>query len=699
MPRLHNSPEDWEVLQIRHYVKNIIHRLRRLKRKICVNLRNLWIISLHFPFLMNNFLRHSLRLWLIALLFLTACRQAEPTPEIVESLDSPNAPPAYLDPALPIETRVDDLLAQMTLAEKIGQMTLVEKNSLLPADVRTRALGAVLSGGGGSPRINQPAEWLKMVNGYQEYARETRLAIPLLYGIDAVHGHNNVVGAVLFPHNIGLGAANNVALMEEIGRITAVETTATGIYWNYAPAVSVPQDIRWGRTYEGYSENTDLVTALSRAYLIGLQGDNLTAVDSLIATPKHYLADGATGWETSTTENYRIDQGDAQIDEATLRALHLPPYLAAIEAGARSIMVSYSSWNGVKMHAHDYLINDVLKGELGFSGFIVSDWKAIDQIDPNYYNAVVAAINAGIDMNMVPSAYGMFIDTLTTAVENGDVSQERIDDAVRRILTVKFELGLFERPLTDDSRLDLIGSDAHRELARQAVRESLVLLHHDGATLPVSPATPVIFVAGEAANDIGIQSGGWSIQWQGRAGNITPGTTILDAINNSVAAGAQVNFNRFGNFERINAADGSPLMADVGIVVVGERPYAEGVGDRADLYLSDADIAALERTRERSDKLIVIVISGRPLIISEILPLADAVIAAWLPGTEGQGVADVLFGDSEFSGKLPYTWPRRMDQLPFDFDNIPTSGCAAPLYPFGYGLKTSDATAVPLVCP
>ena len=651
---------------------------------------------------MNTPLRRWLRFWLIALLFLVACRQSEPTSDKPDHVDGATAvadSTAYLDPSIPIAARVDDLLARMTLAEKIGQMTLAEKNSVLPADIRNRAIGAVLSGGGGAPRINQPAEWLKMVNGYQDYALATRLAIPLLYGIDAVHGHNNVVGAVLFPHNIGLGAAANVELMAEIGRITAVETTATGIYWNYAPAVSVPQDIRWGRTYEGYSENTDLVTALSRAYLIGLQGDDLTAVDSLIATPKHYVADGATGWGTSTTENYRIDQGDAQIDEATLRALHLPPYLAAIEAGARSIMVSYSSWNGVKMHGHDYLINDVLKGELGFTGFVVSDWKAIDQIDRNYYNAVVIAINAGIDMNMVPSAYGMFIDALTMAVENGDVPLERIDDAVRRILTVKFELGLFERPFTVDSRLDLIGSDAHRELARQAVRESLVLLQHDGATLPISPETPVIFVAGEAANDIGIQSGGWSIQWQGRTGNITPGTTILDAINNSVSAGTQVNFNRFGNFERINAADGSPLMADVGIVVVGERPYAEGVGDRADLSLAEADIAAIERTRERSGKLIVIVISGRPLIITDILPLADAVIAAWLPGTEGQGVADVLFGDYEFSGTLPYTWPRRMAQLPFDFANLPASGCDAPLYSFGYGLKTSDATAVPPVCP
>jgi beta-glucosidase len=654
---------------------------------------------------MNNTRQRWLHFGLVALLFLAACRQSEPAIDETISTDSVTEPtavptaPAYLDPSLPAAARVDDLLARMTLAEKIGQMTLVEKNSLLPADIRTRAIGAVLSGGGGSPRINQPAEWLKMVNGYQEHAMETRLAIPLFYGIDAVHGHSNVVGAVLFPHNIGLGAAGNVELMAEIGRVTAVETAATGIYWNYAPAVSVPQDIRWGRTYEGYSENAELVTLLSQAYLIGLQGDDLTAVDTIIATPKHFVADGGTGWGTSTTDNYRIDQGDAEIDEATLRAVHLPPYPAAIEAGARSIMVSYSSWNGIKMHEHDYLINDVLKGELGFTGFVVSDWGAIDQIDSNYYNAVVAAINAGIDMNMVPSRYGQFIDALTTAVETGDVPTERIDDAVRRILTVKFELGLFERPFTDETHLEIIGSHAHRALARQAVRESLVLLHHDGETLPVSPDTPVIFVAGEAANDIGIQAGGWSIQWQGRAGNITPGTTILDAIQSSVSANTQVNFNRFGNFERITDDNSDPLMADVGIVVVGERPYAEGVGDSNDLSLSEADIAAIERTRERSHKLVVIVISGRPLIISDILPQTDALIAAWLPGTEGQGVADVLFGDYEFSGTLPYTWPRRMDQLPFDFANLPTSGCDAPLYPFGYGLKTTDASPALLVCP
>ncbi|MFZ1395319.1 MAG: glycoside hydrolase family 3 N-terminal domain-containing protein [Candidatus Promineifilaceae bacterium] len=635
--------------------------------------------------------------WLVLLLSVlvggTACdggvETAVSTPT---SAPETSSTPAYLDPSLPPAARAEDLLARLTLAEKIGQMTLVEKNSIVDADITELGIGALLSGGGGAPRVNNPAEWLEMVNGYQSFALETRLAIPLLYGVDAVHGHNNVVGAVLFPHNIGLGATRNADLVRQIGQVTALETAATGIYWNYAPAVSIPQDIRWGRTYEGYSENTALVTELSAAYLAGLQGDDLTAVSTIIGTPKHFVGDGGTVWGSSRTNNYEIDQGDTPLDEATLRAVHLPPYVAAIEAGARSIMVSYSSWNGTKMHEQQYLITDVLKGELGFSGFVVSDWAAIDQVDDNYYEAVVSAINAGIDMNMVPYEYELFIQALTAAVENGDVPQARIDDAVRRILTVKFELGLFERPLPDDTLLPTVGSAEHRALARQAVRESLVLLHHDSATLPLDPETAVIFVAGEAADDIGLQAGGWSIEWQGGSGKITPGTTILDGIESAISANTQLHYNRFGNFERITDDNGNPTMADVGVVVVGERPYAEGQGDSDALFLSEADLNAIQRLRERSDKLVIVLLSGRPLIITELLPVADAIVAAWLPGTEGAGVADVLFGSYEFSGTLAYTWPRHMDQLPFDFANLPTDGCAAPLFPFGYGLTTSQST-------
>lgn len=654
-------------------------------------------------------------LGLVLLLLLVACQQvdetasgeedATPVPTLtrVETVPTEAAPvegaPAYLDSSLPAAARADDLLARMTLAEKLGQMTLVEKNSIVEEDITRLGIGALLSGGGGYPPGNRPEEWLEMVNGYQQYALETRLGIPLLYGVDAVHGHSNVKGAVLFPHNIGLGATGNAALVQEIGRVTARETAATGIFWNYAPAVSVPQDIRWGRTYEGYSEDTELVTRLSRAYLLGLQGEDLADAGTIAGTPKHFVGDGGTVWGTSRTNNYEIDQGDTQVDEATLRAVHLPPYEAAIEAGARSIMVSFSSWNGTKMHAQRYLITDVLKGELGFDGFVVSDWGAIDQVDANYYHAVVTAINAGIDMNMVPSKYALFIEALTAAVDNGDVTPERIDDAVRRILTVKFELGLFERPLMDDSLLPAVGSDAHRQLARQAVRESLVLLHHDGDTLPISPDASLIFVAGEAADNIGIQAGGWSIEWQGRSGNITPGTTILDAVEASAPAGVHIHYNRFGKYDHVTDEAGEPAVADVAIVVVGETPYAEGIGDRADLTLDEIQVGLIERVRERSRKLIVILLSGRPLIISEQLPLADAWIAAWLPGTEGQGVADVLFGAYEFQGTLPYTWPRTMDQIPFDFDNVSAGGCEAPLFLFGYGLKTTDPAPVIPACP
>jgi beta-glucosidase-like glycosyl hydrolase len=345
----------------------------------------------------------------------------EPTPVPTFVPIDPNAP--YKNPDLPVDERVEDLLARMTLEEKIGQMTLIEKNSVKPGEIINRALGGVLSGGGGFPTGNNtPEGWAEMVDGFQAEALQSRLGIPLIYGVDAVHGHNNVVGAVIFPHNIGLGAANNPELMAEIGRVTAQEMIATGIYWNYGPAVSVPQDIRWGRTYEGYSENTDLVSALAVPYLQGMQGDDLAAPDTVLGTPKHYVGDGGTVWGSSTTNNWMIDQGVTDVDEATLRAIHLPPYAAVIEAGAQNIMISYSSWGGMKMHGQDYLINDVLKGELGFDGFIVADWGGMDQVNPDYYTAVVTSVNAGVDMNMVPYDANRFINTLLEAVEAGDVS-------------------------------------------------------------------------------------------------------------------------------------------------------------------------------------------------------------------------------------------------------------------------------------
>lgn len=600
--------------------------------------------------------------------------------------DTPTPPPVSLDadyhkPWLSTEERVEDLLSRMTLEEKIGQMTLVEKNSIVPQAVTDLTIGALLSGGGGYPdEANTPEAWRDMVQRYQDAALNSRLGIPVLYGVDGVHGHNNVVGAVIFPHNIGLGVANDPDLITRIGQATANEMIATGIYWNYAPVLAVPQDIRWGRTYEAFGQDVDLVSSLATAYIIGLQGESLADPLTVLATPKHFVGDGGVVWGTGSSD-YMIDQGDMQLDEETLRAVHLTPYQAAIDAGARSIMVSFSSWNGTKMHGNQYLITDVLKGEMGFEGFVVSDWAGIDQVDPDYYTAVVTSINAGIDMNMVPYDYNRFISTMLQAVEQGDISEERIDDAVRRILTVKFDLGLFEYPYGHDELLEYVGGNEHRALAREAVGESLVLLKNDDNVLPLSADTSIIYVAGQAADDIGIQSGGWTIEWQGASGDITPGTTIWEALTDSRPDGTSMVYNAAANF--------SPDMAvaDACIAVVGERPYAEGQGDSETLSLPEADIAMLDSFAEHCDKMVVVLISGRPLIITDYLDNWDAVVAAWLPGTEGQGVVDGLFGVTSIDGNLSYEWPASVDQLPLG------SNDEAPLFPIGYGLETE---AVPI---
>ena len=593
--------------------------------------------------------------------------------------------PLYKDSSKTTADRVADLLAQMTLDEKIGQMTLVEKGSIKAPDIGPLGIGALLSGGGGYPTPNTAEAWAGMVNGFQKQALASRLGIPLLYGVDAIHGDNNLFGTVMFPQPIGLGAANDPDLVQRIGRATAEVTAATGVYWDYAPVVAVPQDIRWGRTFETYSENTALVSQLSSALIRGLQGAKLNDPTSVLATPKHFVGDGGSVWGSSTTDNYKIDQGVTAIDEATLRAIHLPPYIEAIKNGAQSLMVSYSSFGGLKMHAQKYLITDVLKGELGFSGFVVSDWQAIDAIPGSYDSQVKTSINAGLDMIMVPYDYAKFIKTLKSEIQNGDIPQARIDDAVRRILTVKINLGLFERPLSDPALLQVIGSPAQHALGREAVSKSLVLLQNNNGALPLSKDTPTIYVAGVGADNIGWQSGGWTIEWQGKSGNITPGTSILQAIQATVSAKATVTYQGGGQF------DG---MADVGIVVVGEQPYAEGHGDKADLSLSKRDAALVETMRQHSKKVIVLLLSGRPMIIGQQLNQSDAFVAAWLPGTEGQGVADVLFGDKPFTGKLPFTWPRSMAQVPLSAINPAAVGCDAPLFPFGYGLDTTSHITV-----
>ena len=603
-------------------------------------------------------------------------------------LEGDKQPSVYRDPHASPDDRVENLLQQMTLQEKIGQMTQVENHSISGADIAKYHIGSVLSGGGGQPRPNSPEAWVDMVNNYQSYALTTRLEIPLLYGVDAVHGHNGVKGAVIFPHNIGLGATGDEELVRQIAKATAEEMGATGIWWNFAPVVAVTQDIRWGRTYESYSENPELNALLGKAFVEGLQGDDLSDPRTALATPKHFVGDGGTKWGSSTTVNitpYMLDQGDTQLDEETLRSVHLLPYLKVIDAGAQSIMVSFSSWNGTKMHGHKYLLTDVLKDEIGFDGFVISDWGGIDQITPDYYEAVVTAINAGIDMVMVPYEYVRFVDTLTAAVEDGDVSMERLDDAVKRILRVKIQLGLFEHPYAEEALLDGVGSQAHQKLAQEAVNKSMVLLKNENETLPIGNEDIVLFVAGQAADDLGFQLGGWSLGWQGGSGDVTEGTTILEGVEAAASVDTQVYYDRPGEFDKILDSSGNTFLADYGIVVVGEHPYAEGIGDTDNLALSDEDISLIERVRNHSQRLIVVLISGRPMIITEQLSISDAFIAAWLPGTAGQGVADVIFGDAPFTGKLPFSWPRSMDQVPLD--KLLASE-DEPLFPFGYGIES-----------
>ncbi|MEN6435429.1 MAG: glycoside hydrolase family 3 protein, partial [Anaerolineaceae bacterium] len=484
-------------------------------------------------------------------------------------------------------TFIEDLLSRMTLEEKIGQMTQVERGSIKPGDIKKYFIGSILSGGGSYPTPNNINSWVEMITQFQDEALSTRLQIPIIYGIDAVHGMASLYGATVFPQQVGLGATRDIDLVRQIGQATAEEMVAAGITWNFAPVVAVAQDIRWGRAYESYGEDTDLVTEMSGAFISGLQSipEAYTSASGqtlfVLATPKHYLGDGGTIYGTSTQlfddQPYLLDQGDMQYDETAVRDLFLPPYQAAIENGAMGIMISFSSWNGTRMHASKYWITDVLKGELGFQGFVVSDWAGVDMINGDYYSAVVTAINAGIDMNMVPIDYIRFIKTMKQAVKKGDISEERINDAVRRILTVKYQLGLFFDPYPHSDLLETVGSDSHRAIARKAVRESLVLLKNDNAALPLKKDVSLIYIAGVAANDIGIQCGGWTTQWQGEAGDIQPGTTIFEGIKDTVSAGSTIEYSPDGQFEG---------LADVGIAVVGESPYAEGVGDKSDLSLT-----------------------------------------------------------------------------------------------------------------
>ena len=587
----------------------------------------------------------------------------------------------YKNPGLPVMDRVLNLLSYMTLEEKIGQMTQVDRQFLDgDKNIGTYFLGSLLSGGGSTPAKNFPKSWAEMYDGYQKIALSTRLSIPIIYGIDAVHGHNNVVGATIFPHHIGLGCTNNPQLIEDVYRATAEEIAATGIDWDFAPCLAVPRDERWGRTYEGFGETPDIVKKMAAAAVRGLQTDQLDGPTSILACAKHFIGDGGTKWGTGLNE--KLDQGDTQVTDQELREIHLPGYLPALEAGVGTIMPSYSQINSEYMHMNNDLLNGLLKKELDFKGFVVSDWQGLERMvgHDDYKTNIIAGINAGIDMVMVPGAekyggqtYTNFINLLIESVKEGSVSENRINDAVARILKIKFEMGLFERPYSDKSLLSRVGSKEHRNIAREAVKQSLVVLKNDGI-LPLSKDLGHIHVAGKNADDLGNQCGGWTISWQGESGPITKGTTIYEAIQVAVSSVTNVTFSKNGS-----GAKG----ADVGLVIIGETPYAEMEGDRESLVLDKEDLAAIDRIKKAGVPVVVIIVSGRPLIIADELDKWAGLIAAWLPGSEGKGVTDVIFGDYNPTGRLSVSWPRSMEQIPINFGDSDYD----PLFEYGFGLS------------
>ncbi|MCW2889622.1 MAG: beta-glucosidase [Streptosporangiaceae bacterium] len=630
--------------------------------------------------------------------------------------------PAYRNPALSTKVRVADLLRRMTLVEKIGQMTQAERGAVAndPSLVAKEYLGSVLSGGGSTPADNTPTGWVAMVNGLQEQAMSTRLKIPMIYGIDAVHGHNNVYGATIFPHNVGLGASRDPALAEKIGHATATETRATGIPWAFAPCICVSRDERWGRSYESFGEDPALVNKMSTV-IDGLQGQpgQLKNSDRVLATAKHYAGDGGTTYDTAIAtanigkkwweKKYPIDQGVTVTNRSDFNRLFLAPYRPAVaDHNVGSVMPSFSSvdWtedgvgNPIKMHANEELITGTLKGQLDFQGFVISDWEGIHQIvdpgDPTNTGLtaykVRVGVNAGTDMFMEPNTAQQFEDLLLAEVNAGRVKQSRIDDAVRRILTKKFELGLFEHPYATLDNVGQVGSKAHRALGREAVAKSQVLLKNTGDALPLSPKAK-IYVAGRNADNIGNQAGGWTMTWQGVSGDAIPGTTILNGIR-EVAPQASVTYSADGSAP----TDGS----DVGVVVVGETPYAEGYGDvggpecgwcstpqqeSKSLTLQSSDQAVVDKVCAAVKTCVVLVVSGRPQIVADPGGKIDALVASWLPGSEGAGVADVLFGKRSFTGRLPVSWPSTAAQVPINVGDTNYQ----PLYPFGWGLRTKSS--------
>ncbi|MGB3625024.1 MAG: glycoside hydrolase family 3 N-terminal domain-containing protein [Henriciella sp.] len=632
-------------------------------------------------------------------LLVTACTTAEPpaetsapeaaAPQPAEQQADVSVWPApqsdLIDPS--IEARIDEIMAKMTLEQKVGQVIQADNGSVTPEDVKKYRLGSVLSGGNSAPNGKPYAsveEWVAETDAYYAASVDpegVEIAIPIIWGIDAVHGHNNVIGGTVFPHNIGLGAMRNPGLIEKIAEVTATELRVTGHDWTFAPTVAVPRDDRWGRTYEGFAEDPEVVASYSAAIVEGLQGvfgaDDFLDDTHVISTAKHYLGDGGT--------EGGADQGDTQVSEAELARIHGAGYPPAIEAGALSIMATFSSWNGTKTTGDKHLLTDVLKERMGFDGFVVSDWNAHGQVDGCTNESCPAALIAGIDMYMAPDSWkGLYENTLAQA-QSGEIPMARLDDAVRRILRAKLHYGLFdegrpsERPLA--GRSDLLGSQDHRAVARQAVRESLVLLKNDGV-LPIAP-TANILVAGDGADDISKQSGGWTLTWQGGGienDEFPNGASILDGL---VSAAGSVT----------HSPDGSYVQTpDVAIVVFGEDPYAEFRGD-VDHLAYDLDgsneIELLRKLQADGIPTVSVFLSGRPMWVNPEINASDAFVAAWLPGSEGAGVADVLIGAEDgtprhdFTGTLSYSWPKSPDQSPLNVgDEI-----YDPLFAYGYGLS------------
>ncbi|WP_417451332.1 glycoside hydrolase family 3 N-terminal domain-containing protein [Kordiimonas sp.] len=597
-----------------------------------------------------------------------------------------------------IEAKVSDLLSRMSLEEKVGQIMQVEIQYVTPDDIKKYHVGSVLNGGGSLPNRNKhakPSEWLALADSLYKASMDTSdggLAIPIIWGSDAVHGHNNVIGATIFPHNIGLGAANNPALMKKIGEITALEMRATGIDWTFAPTVAVAQNDRWGRAYESYSESPEIVKAYAGSMVLGLQGTpgsiEFLDVNHVVATAKHFLGDGGT--------EDGDDQGNAKISEQELRDIHAAGYQSALEAGVQTVMASFSSWNGEKMHGNKYLLTDVLKGRMGFDGFVVGDWNGHGQV-PGCTNASCAAsVNAGLDLFMVIEDWKKLYANTLAQVKAGEIAEARLDDAVARILRVKLRAGLFEKGMPSARGVagkdNIIGRPEHRDVARQAVRESLVLLKNNGHVLPVKPHQTIL-VAGDGADNIGKQTGGWTISWQG-TGNVNSDFPGASSIYQGIAAAV----GKAGG-ETILSVDGSfENKPDVAIVVMGEEPYAEGQGDLETLEFeagAKKSLALIRKLKSEGIPVVTVFLSGRPLWVNPELNASDAFVAAWLPGTEGDGVADVLIADElgepryDFKGRLSFSWPKTPLQDVLNKHHEAYD----PLFAYGYGLSyTLDAS-------